>query len=129
MQPLWQCGTLGERMSTKVVTSIQRRRKRKSTLEENKHFCQEGGERRISATGVLGTSHVFSVSSMLERIRRRREQRCSLLEKARKLRMERNQVCGEFETMLNSCLEKGIVDTGCVKMVIGSDTFNSILVS
>ena len=30
--------------------------------------------------------------------------------------MERNQVCGEIETMLNSCPGKGIVDTVCAKM-------------
>ena len=63
---------------------------------------------------------------MLDRIRRRREQRCSLLEKARRLRVERNQVCGEFETMLNSCPGKGTVDTGCAKMM-GSDTFQQYL--
>ena len=61
------------------------------------------------------------------RRRRRRDQRCSLLEKARKLRRERNRVCGEFETMLNSCPSKGIVDTGCAKMMMGSDTFRQYL--
>ena len=30
-------------------------------------------------------------------------------------------MCGEFETMLNSCPGKGIVDTGCAKMVMTSD--------
>ena len=58
--------------------------------------------------------------SLLDRIRRHREQRCSLLEKARKLRLERNRVCGESETMLNSCPGEGIVDTGCAKMMMGS---------
>ena len=53
---------------------------------------------------------------LFDRIRRRREQRSSLLEKARKLRLERNRVCGEFETMLGSCLGEGIVVTGCAKM-------------
>ena len=51
----------------------------------------------------------------------------SLLEKAQKLRMERNQVCGELETMLNSCPGKGIVDPGCAKMMMGSDTFQQYL--
>ena len=64
---------------------------------------------------------------MFDRIRRRREQRCSLLEKARQLKLERNRVCGEFETMLNSCPVKGIVDTGCAKMMTGSDTFRQYL--
>ena len=53
--------------------------------------------------------------SLFVRIRRRREQRCSLLEKARKLRRERNRVCGEFETMLSSCPGEGIVDTLAVQ--------------
>ena len=61
--------------------------------------------------------------SLLDRIRRHREQRCSLLEKARKLRLERNQIYGEFETMLNSCPGTGLVDTGCAKMMMESDTF------
>ena len=60
-------------------------------------------------------------------IRGRREQRCSLLEKAERLRLERNQVCGEFEKMLNSCPGQGIVDTGCSKMMMGSDTFQQYL--
>ena len=64
--------------------------------------------------------------SMLERIRRRREQRYSLLDKPKKLGLERNQVCGEFETLLNSCPEKGIVDTCCAKMM-GSDAFQRYL--
>ena len=29
--------------------------------------------------------------------------------------------------MLNSCLGKGIVDTGCAKMMMGSDTFQQYL--
>ena len=43
------------------------------------------------------------------------------------MRMERNQVCGEFETMLNSCPGKGIVDTGCAKMMMGSNIFQQYL--
>ena len=65
--------------------------------------------------------------SMLERIRRRREQSCSLLDEAKKLRLERNQVCGEFEIVLNSCSGKGIVDSGCAKVMIGSGTFYQYL--
>ena len=34
MQPMWQCGTMGKRMSTKIVTRLQRKWKRKPTLEE-----------------------------------------------------------------------------------------------
>ena len=56
MQPMWQFGTLGKRMSTKIVTRLQRRWKRKQILEEN-DFAQENGERerRISAAGALET--------------------------------------------------------------------------
>ena len=64
---------------------------------------------------------------MLERIRKRREQRCSLLEKAKKQRMDRERVIGEYEAMLNSSPGKGIIDTGCVKMMMGSDTFKQYL--
>ena len=57
-------------------------------------------------------------NSSLDRGCRRCEQPCSKLEKARKLRLERNRVCGEFETMLNSCPGEGVVDTGCAKMMM-----------
>ena len=63
--------------------------------------------------------------SLFDRSRRHREQRCSLLEEARNLRLERNRVCSE--KMLNSCPGKGIVDTGCAKMMMGSDTFRQYL--
>ena len=64
---------------------------------------------------------------MLERIRKRREQRCSLLENAKKQRMERERAIGEHEAMLNSSLGKGIIDTGCAKLMTGSDTFKQHL--
>ena len=66
-------------------------------------------------------------SSLVERIRKRREQRCSLLEKAKKQKMERERAIGEYEAMLNSSLEKGITDTGCAKMMMGSHTFKQYL--
>ena len=34
---------------------------------------------------------------------------------------------GEYEAMLNSSPGKGIIDTGCAKMMIGSDTFERCL--
>ena len=37
--------------------------------------------------------------SLFDRIRRRREQRCSLLEKAKELRLERNRICGELNLL------------------------------
>ena len=42
------------------------------------------------------------VSTALCRIRKRREQRCSLLEKAKKQKIERERAIGECEAMLNS---------------------------
>ena len=86
--------------------------------ERDAYFCDwsPGDEPRFQC--VFESRH----GSMLERIRRRREQRCSLLDKAKKLKLERSQVCGELDTMLNSFSGKGIVDTGCAKMMKGSDT-------
>ena len=104
MQLLRQCGTLGKRMSTKVVTRIRRRWKR---------------ERRISGSGVLETSHVFSLSSRSRHgwkgFADAMNNVVPCWRRQKKLRMERNQFCGEFETMLNSCPGKGIVGTGCAK--------------
>ena len=64
---------------------------------------------------------------LLDRIRKRREQRCSLLEKEKKQRIERERAIGEYEAMLNSSPGKGIIDTGCAKMMMGSDTFKQYL--
>ena len=107
--------TLGKRMSTKVVTKLQRRRKGKPTLEEQRALCQEDREMRISATGVLEINHVFGVSSRADTAPCKKGfadaannvVRCWI-----KLKLEHNQVSGEFETMLNSCPGKGIADTG-----------------
>ena len=41
--------------------------------------------------------------------------------------MERDRVIGEYEATLNSSPAKGIIDTGCVKMMMGSDTFKQYL--
>ena len=65
---------------------------------------------------------------LLERIRKRRKQRCSLLEKAKKQKMERERANGEYEAMLNSSTGKGIIDTRCAKVMMGSDTFKQILI-
>ena len=83
-------------------------------------------------TGALETNHVASVffekhNSLLDRGCKRCEQPCSKLEKARKLRLERNRVCGEFETMLNSCPGKRVVDTRRAKMMMGSDALRQYL--
>ena len=132
MQPLWECGTLGRGMSTKVVRKVQRRWKEKPTMEEktstlsrrqrDAYVCDKSTEDGPRFQCFFESRHGF----MLERIRRRREQRCSLLDKAKKLRLECNQVCGEFETTLNSFPGKGIVDTGCAKMMMDQILFNSI---
>ena len=41
--------------------------------------------------------------------------------------MERERASGEYEAMLNSSPGRGIIDTGCAKMMIGSDTFKQYL--
>ena len=41
--------------------------------------------------------------------------------------MERERAIGEYEAMLNSSPGKGIIDTGCAKMMMGSDTFKQYL--
>ena len=118
-----------------------RKNRRKVTKEVGKEvnpgrkmnsFPRKRGNRRTSVTGAPGNEPRFQYfferhGSLFDRIRRRREQRCSLLDKAWKLRLERNRVCGKFETMLNSSPGERIVDTGCAKMIMGSDTFRQYL--
>ena len=41
--------------------------------------------------------------------------------------MEGNRVVAEYEAMLNSSPGQGIIDTGCAKMMMGSDTFKQYL--
>ena len=41
--------------------------------------------------------------------------------------MERERAIGEYEAMLNSSPWKGIIDTGCAKVMMGSDTFKQYL--
>ena len=114
-------GHLGERMSAEIVARSQRRvGKEVNPGRKVNSFQSKRREWRTSVTGALETNHDSSVSlrghgSVFDRIGRRREQRCSLLEKARQLKLERNRICGEFKTMLNSCPGKGIVDTGCAQ--------------
>ena len=93
-------------------------------VEKEAHVCdwRSGYEPRS-----LGFFFESKHNSMLERVRRRREQRCSLLEKARKLRIGRDRVNGECEVVLNSSPGKGIGDTGCAKMMMASDTFKQYL--
>ena len=95
-------------------------------------FQRKREERRTSVTGAPETNHDSSVSL-------RGTVRCltgfadvvnnvvRCCKKARQLKLERNPVCGEFETMLHSCHGKRIVDTGCAKMMMGSDTFRQYL--
>ena len=87
MQPLRQRGTLGKRMFTKVVTKIQRRWKR--PWKKKEHFAMQAEREAFFCDWSLGDEPLFQGffesghASMLERIRRRRAQRCSLLEKAK----------------------------------------------
>ena len=118
-------------MPTKIVTRLQKRWKRRSTFEEKCAFCQESGEWRTSATGVLGTSHVFSASSRADMAPCWKGFADAVNNVVRCWRRQKTEdgarVCGEFETILNSCSGKGIVDTGCAKIMMGSDTFQQYL--
>ena len=86
MQPMRQCGTLGKRMSTKIVTKLQMRWKRKPTLEEKMSILLRKRREACFCDGSDEDEPRFQCScenrhgSTLDRIRRRREQRCSLLE-------------------------------------------------
>ena len=93
-------------------------------------FPRKLRERLIYVTGAHSMNRVFCASSrgsLLEKIRKRREQRCSLLEKAKKQKMERERAIGECEAMLNSSPGKGIIDTGRAQIMMGSDTFKQHL--
>ena len=93
---------------------------------ENKkeaHFCDGSPLRKQAAFFFFESRHCY----LLNWIRRRCEQSCSMLEEARKQRMEQNRVNGEYEAMLNSSLGKVIIDTGCAKLMTGSDTFKQCL--
>ena len=132
MQSMWTCGTLGKRMPAKVVARSRGRWERKSILAEKRTSSKENWKEAYFCDWSPGNEQRFLCfferhGSLVDKIRKRRQHRCSLLEIARKLRLERNRVCGEFETMLNSCPGKGIVNTGCAKMMIGSDTFRRYL--
>ena len=87
-------------------------------------------EKRISATGTLGRTSVslrVDTAPCLTGFADAVNNAVHCWKKAKRLRLERNQVCGEFETMLNSCPGKGIVGTGCAKMMMGSDTVQQLL--
>ena len=103
VQSMWTCGTLGERMSAIIVARSQR----SQSWKKNEQFPKKTGREAYFcdwSPRIEPRFHCFFErhGSVSDRIRRRREQRCSLLEKARQLKLERNRVCGEFETMLNS---------------------------
>ena len=71
-------------------------------------FPRKQRKRLISVTGAHNMNRVLLCffeskhCSFLDRIRKRREQRCSLLAKAKKQRMERERAIGDYEAMLNS---------------------------
>ena len=91
--------------------------------ERETHFCDWSPQHESRFPCLFESKHC----SLLDRIRKRREQRCSLLEKAKTQRIERERAIGEYEAMLNSSPGKGIIDTGCAKMMMGSDTFKQYL--
>ena len=130
---LRQCWTLGTRVSTETCTELQRRWTRWPLSEEKRviftrklrepHFCDWSPQHESRFLCFFESKHW----SLLDRIRTRREQRCSLLEKAKKQKIERERAIGEYEAMLNSSPGKGIIDPGCAKMMMGSDTFKQYL--
>ena len=91
--------------------------------ERETHFCDWSPQHESRFQCFFESKHC----SLLDRIRKRREQRCPLLEKAKKQKIERERAIGEYEAMLNSGPGKGIIDTGCAKMMMGSDTFKQYL--
>ena len=88
----------------------------KKTMRET-HFCDWSPQHESRFLCFFNSKHC----SLLERIRKR----------AKKQRMERERASGECEAMLNSSPGKGIIETGCAKMMMGSDTFwqNLVLLS
>ena len=132
VQLMWTCGTLGERISAKNRRKVTKEVRKEANSGTNEQFPKETGREAYFCDWRFGNEPRIQCfferhGSLLDRICRHREQRCSLLEKARKMSLERNRVCGEFETMLNSCPGKGVVDTGCAKMMMRSDTFRQYL--
>ena len=87
------------------------------------HFCDWSPQHESRFLCFFESKHC----SLLDRIRKRREQRCSLLEKAKKQKIERERAIGEYEAILNSSPGKGIIDTRCAKMMMGSDTLKQYL--
>ena len=121
-------------MSTETCAELQRRWTRWPLSEEKNEyfpkkteretpFCDWSPQHESRFLCFFESKHC----SLLGRIRKRQEQRCSLLEKAKKQRIERERAIGEYEAMLNSSPGKGIIDTGCAKMMMGSDTFKQYL--
>ena len=62
VQSMWTCGTVGERMSAKILARSQRRWERKSILGKMNSFQRKRGEKRTSVTGTPETNHDSSVS-------------------------------------------------------------------
>ena len=87
------------------------------------HFCNWSPQHESRFLCFFESKHCC----LLDRIRKRREQRRSLLDKAKKQKIERERAIGEYEATLNSSSGKGVIDTGCAKMMMGSDTFTQYL--
>ena len=70
MQSLCQCGGIGQDNVHISRHKAAKEAEAETNLGRKTSICQEGGERerRISATGVLETSHVFSVSSRADTV-------------------------------------------------------------
>ena len=97
--------------SQRGKTSIFTRKQRET------HFCDWSPQHESRFLCFFESKHC----SLLDKIRKRREQRRSLLEKAKKQRVEGERAIGEYEAMLNSS-----PDTGCAKMMMGIRHFQAI---
>ena len=76
--------------------------------ERETHFCDWSPQHELRFLCFFKSKHC----SLLDRIRKRREQRRSLLEKAKKQKIERERAIGEYGATPNSSPGNGIIDTG-----------------
>ena len=134
MQSLRQCWTLGRRMSTETCAELQKEADEVATQRgKTSTFPRKLRERLISVTGAHSMNRVFCTSSRVSTALcwtgyANAENSVVLYWRERRNRkFERERAIGEYEAMLNSSLGKGIIDTGCAKMMMGSDTFKQYL--
>ena len=84
--------------TTKEVDELAAQRRKTSIFPRKlreTHFCDWSPQHESRFLCFFESKHC----SLLARIRKLREQRCSLLEKAKKQRMERERAIGEYEAI------------------------------